>query len=161
MAEPTDPVRAHLIRALAWDEAHATFDKSVEGMPPDRRGATPPGFEHSPWQLLEHLRLAQKDLLEFARDPNYKHALAWPDDYWPNNPAPPNAAAWAESVAGFKADRDALIAFVGNPSVDLSALVPTGEGKQTVLRAVLLVIDHNAYHVGQLVAVRRALGAWT
>ena len=160
MKESADPVREHLARALEWGEAHAGFDKAVDGLAADRRGTTPAGFEHSPWQLLEHLRLAQKDLLDFARNPKYVHALEWPGDYWPKQPAPPKADSWDESVSDFRADRDALKALVRNSSVDLSTLVPTGEGQQTYLRAVLLVIDHNAYHVGQLVAVRRALDAW-
>lgn len=157
---PADPLRAHLARALDWTEAHAGFDKAVEGLPAGARGARPPGFEHSPWQLLEHLRLAQKDLLDFCVNPKYVHDLAWPDDYWPKHPEPPAATAWDESVKAFKADREALGRMVRDASLDLSAVVPTGKGPQTYLRAILLVIDHNAYHVGQLVAVRRALGHW-
>jgi hypothetical protein len=154
-----DPLRAHLIRVLDWEEAHAGFDKAVGDVPADKRGARAPGFEHSPWQLLEHMRLAQKDLLDFCLNPQYVHALKWPDDYWPA-PSPPASDAWTKSVAAFKADCDALKALVRDPGVDLFAPVPTGTGKQTYLRAVLLVLDHNAYHLGQLVAVRRALGIW-
>jgi uncharacterized damage-inducible protein DinB len=154
-----DPFRDHLARALEWDEAHVTFDKAIDGIPADRRGAQPAGFEHSPWQLLEHMRLAQKDLLDFCVNQTYVHALKWPDDYWPKNPVPA-AGAWNRSIEDFTADREKLKQLVARPEVDLSALVPTGQGHQTYLRAVLLVIDHNAYHVGQLVAVRRALGIW-
>ena len=155
-----DAFREQLIRVLDWEEAHAGFDKAVGGLPPAKRGARAAGFEHSPWQLLEHLRLALKDILDFAQNPRYVHALEWPDDYWPKNPEPPTPAAWDESIAAFKADLEAVKAMVRDPQVDLYALVPTGKGQQTVLRAVMLVIDHNAYHVGQLLVVRKALGAW-
>jgi len=154
-----DPIREHLVRALGWDEAHVAFDKALEGIPADRRGAQPPGFEHSPWQLIEHMRLAQKDLLDFCVNPAYVHALTWPDDYWPRKPVPA-PDAWNRSIEAFRADRETLKQLAARPDVDLSALVPTGQGHQTYLRAILLVIDHNAYHLGQLVAVRRALRIW-
>jgi hypothetical protein len=155
-----DPLRAQLVRLLDWEEGHVGFDKAVDGLSPQQRGVCLPGFEHTPWQLLEHLRLAQKDLLDFCANPRYVHALKWPDDYWPQNPAPSDAAAWEESIADFKADREKLKQLIRNPGVDLFALVPTGKEQQTYLRCVLLVADHNAYHVGQLVAVRKALGVW-
>ena len=156
----SDPLRAQLVRALDWEEAHVGFDKALDGIPEDKRGSRADGFEHSTWQLLEHMRLVQKDLLDFAVNSRYVHALKWPDDYWPQNPAPPDASAWNQSIADFKNDREKLKQVVQDPGVDLFALVPTGEGHQTYLRAILLVVDHNAYHVGQLVAVRRALGIW-
>ena len=155
-----DSLRRHLVRVLDWEEAHVGFDKALSGIPPDERGAHAAGFEHSPWQLLEHMRLAQKDLLDFCVNVGYVPALEWPDDYWPPRSAPPRAAAWGKSIADFNADRQKLKRLVRNPKVDLFATVPTGKGHQTYLRAVMLVIDHNAYHVGQLVAVRRALGMW-
>lgn len=155
-----DAVREHLARALEWDEAHATFEKAVEGLPPGKRGDRPPGFEHSAWQLVEHLRLAQRDLLDFCANAQYSHTLTWPDDYWPRNAEPPRDDAWSESIAGFTADREELKRLVRDGSIDLLAPVPTGKARQTYLRAILLVIDHNAYHVGQLVALRRAMGAW-
>jgi uncharacterized damage-inducible protein DinB len=158
--ESTDPLRAHLVRALDWEEAHAGFDKAVAGIPADRRGSHIAGFEHSPWQLLEHLRLVQKDLLDFCVNAKYIHALKWPDDYWPRNPLPPDAGAWNKSVAELIADREKLKQLVQDPGVDLFSTVPTGKDKQTYLRAILLVIDHTAYHVGQLIAVRQALGVW-
>jgi len=157
---PADPLRAHLVRLLAWEEAHAGFDKTVLGLPVELRGVRPAGFEHSPWQLLEHMRLAQKDLLDFCVNPRYEHALTFPDDYWPRSPEPPNPEAWATSVDDFKADREKVKQLVGEAAVDLFAIVPAGKGQQTYLRAVLLVADHNAYHLGQLVAMRRALGCW-
>ena len=156
---PDDPLRAHLLRLLTWEEAHVGFDKAIAGIAPEHRGARPAGFAHSPWQLLEHLRLAQKDLLTFARDPHYVHAMKWPDDYWPD-PAPPSPTAWDESLADFSADREKLEDLIQDTRVDLFALVPTGKDQQTCLRTILVLADHNAYHVGQLVAVRRALGIW-
>ena len=156
----TDLLRSQLARLLDWQEAHVGFDKAVDGIPPDVRGAVAAGFEHSPWQLLEHLRLAQKDLLDFCLNTRYRHAMTWPDDYWPKDPAPPDSTAWSRSIEDFKADRETLKQLVLRPELDLFALVPTGTDRQTYLRAIMLVADHNAYHVGQLVAVRRALGAW-
>ena len=151
--------RAALGRALAWNEAHATFDKAVDGWPPALRGRRPDNFPHSAWELVEHLRIAQHDLLDFSVNAGYEEKQ-WPRDYWPPDPAPPDAAAWDESVARYRADRDALRKLVEDPSVDLAARIPHGDG-QTYLRELLLAIDHAAYHVGQLVAVRRVLGAWS
>lgn len=159
MTEPTAPLRAQLVRLLDWEEAHVGFDKAVDGIPPAVRGTVVEGVEHSPWQLVEHMRLAQMDLLAFATDANYVHAMNWPDDYWPH-PAPPTPEAWDASLAAFRRDRDALKRAIEDERIDLFATVPTGKGPQTFLRAVLLVADHNAYHVGQLVLVRRALGLW-
>ena len=156
----TDPLRAQLVRLLSWEEAHVGFDKAVAGLSPEHRGARPAGFEHSVWQQVEHLRLAQDDLLRFAVDPKYVHDKKWPDDYWPVSSAPASEAAWKRSLADFAADRERLTQLIEDESVDLFALVPTGKGEQTVVRAILLVIDHNAYHVGQIVSVRKALGAW-
>lgn len=160
MKTSSDPLRTQLMRLLDWEEAHVGFDKAVDGVPADRRGSLAPGFEHSVWQLLEHMRLAQKDILDFCVNTQYVHTLKWPDDYWPRNPVPPGETAWDASLKDFKADREALKQLAQDTGVDLFALVPTGKGQQTYLRALLLVADHNAYHVGQLVAVRRALGIW-
>ncbi len=152
-------IRDHLVRVLDWEEAHVGFDKAVDGIPADKRGARAPGFEHSPWQLLEHMRIAQEDILDFCVNPAYEHTMKWPDDYWPKHPAPPSETAWTDSVAAFVRSRDELKRLAGEIE-DLTAQVPTGEPRQTYLRAILLAADHNAYHVGQLVAVRRALGVW-
>jgi hypothetical protein len=156
---PTDAIRDHLVRVLDWEEAHVGFDKAIDGIPADKRGARAPGFDHSPWQLLEHIRLAQEDILDFCVNANYHHSLKWPDDYWPQA-APPNDAAWSHSIDSFKRKREKMKA-LAREIEDLSALVPTGKGNQTYLRAILLVADHTSYHVGQLVSVRRALGIWT
>jgi uncharacterized damage-inducible protein DinB len=160
MPDHLEPLREQLARALAWEEAHATFDKAVAAVPSEDRGVHARGFDHSAWQLVEHMRLAQRDLLDFCRDPHYSHALTWPDDYWPRKAEPPSDAAWAAAIAAFRDDREQLQQMVRDAQTDLFALVPTGTGEQTFLRAVMLVIDHNAYHVGQLVALRSALGIW-
>ncbi|MGC4082898.1 MAG: DinB family protein [Vicinamibacterales bacterium] len=156
----SDDLRAHLARALEWHEAHATFDQAVADVPLASRGAVAPGFAHTLWQMLEHIRIAQFDLLDFCANPSYAHTMRWPDDYWPPTPVPPDAAAWDASIAGCLRDRDALEALVLSDRFDLMAPVPTGKPAQTGLRAILLTIDHNAYHVGQMVALRKALGIW-
>jgi uncharacterized damage-inducible protein DinB len=153
-----DALRDHLVRLLDWEDAHVGFDKAVDGIPADKQSARAPGFDRSPWQLLEHMRLAQEDILDFCVNPHYQHTLTWPDDYWPDA-APPNDAAWTASADAFTRSREKMKA-LARETPDLAALVPTGTGRQTYLRAILLVADHAAYHVGQLVASRRALGVW-
>lgn len=160
MTRAVDPVREHLARALDWEEAHVGFSKALDGIPADQRGARAAGFEHTLWQLLEHLRLAMRDLVDFADNPRYEHSLTWPDDYWPKRPAP-EGQEWDDSVAAYRADLARLQAIARDPAIDLLAPVPTGKPTQTQLRNLLLTLDHNAYHVGQIVAVRRALGVWT
>jgi uncharacterized damage-inducible protein DinB len=151
-------IREHVAKLLAWDEAHVGFDAAVADVPPGVRGRQPSGL-HSPWQLLEHLRMAQHDILDFCRNSNYQE-LRWPDDYWPPAPAPPSTAAWDDSIEQFQKDRKALQRLAADPAIDLDARIPHGTG-QTYLRELLLTADHSAYHVGQLVLVRRLLGAWT
>jgi uncharacterized damage-inducible protein DinB len=159
MRNPDDSVRQHLARVLDWEDAHVGFDHAVAGLPPHARGMRPPGFEHSVWQLVEHIRLAQDDILDFCVNAAYAHNLKWPDDYWPKAPEPPSERAWDESIASYRRSLERLQQ-VAREIDDLTALVPTGTGGQTYLRAVLLTADHTAYHVGQIVAVRRALGQW-
>jgi uncharacterized damage-inducible protein DinB len=159
MTDTSSAVRDHLVRVLDWEDAHVGFDKAVDGVPADKRGARAAGFEHSPWQLLEHIRLAQEDILDFCVNPAYTHTMKWPDDYWPEDPAPPSEKAWTESLASYARSLEALKRLAREVE-DLTAKVPTGKGNQTYLRAILLTADHTAYHVGQLVAVRRALGVW-
>jgi uncharacterized damage-inducible protein DinB len=159
MPEPTDAFREHLVRVLDWEEAHVAFDKAIDGIPPDKRGARAAGFEHSPWELLEHLRIAQEDILDFCVNAHYEHTLNWPDDYWPKDPAPPTARAWTDSIASYTRSREELKRLAREVD-DLTARVPTGKRTQTYLRTILLAADHTAYHVGQLIAVRRALGVW-
>ena len=134
------------------------FDQAVGGLPAELRGAKPPALPYSVWRLLEHMRIAQWDILEFSRNP--KHVSPeWPDGYWPQGDAPPDDAAWDRSIKAFRADLKAVEELVTDPSTDLFARIPHGDG-QTILREALLVADHNAYHLGQIVAVRRLLGAW-
>jgi hypothetical protein len=151
-------LRKHLVELLRGGEAHADFEKAIGGLPVKMRGARAKNLPFTPWRLLEHLRIAQWDILEFSRDA--KHVSPdWPSGYWPSSDAPPNAAAWTKSVATFRRDLRAMEALVKNPKTDLFARIPHGTG-QTILREALLVADHNAYHLGEMVVMRRALGAW-
>lgn len=151
-------MRTTVARLLDWQDAHVGFEKVIAGLAPDLRGQAPGGLPYSPWQLLEHIRLTQHDILEFCRNPSYEE-LDWPGDYWPKSASPPSAAAWDKSVAGVRQDREELKQLALNPDIDLLARVPAGDG-QTYLRELFLVADHTAYHLGELVVVRRALGAW-
>ena len=152
-------LRALLARALDWEDAHATFDAAVGGLAADLRGKVPEGLPHSPWQLLEHIRRTQWDILDFCVNAGYAEPKSM-REYWPEGPEPPSGAAWDESVAAVRRDRETLKKLAADTSVDLYARVPLGNEKQTYLRELVLVIDHNAYHVGQLVLTRRLLGAW-
>lgn len=152
-----DPFRAHIIRLLDWQDAHASFDTAVEGLPAHLRGRRPEGCPHSAWELVEHMRLTQWDILDFCVNPSYQER-AWPADYWPDANEAPTDEGWDESLRRFRADREALKRL--GAEADLLARIPHGTG-QTYLRELVLVADHNAYHVGQLVMVRRVLGAWT
>jgi uncharacterized damage-inducible protein DinB len=154
----SDPLRDQLATLLDWKEAHAGFDKSVDALPPELQGRVPQGFAHSAWQLLEHMRIAQADILDFSVNAKYVHRK-WPDEYWPVQPSPPDGDAWDRSLAAYRADREALKALARNPAIDLFAGIPHGDG-QTYLREILLVADHTSHHVGQLIALRRALGSW-
>jgi hypothetical protein len=148
-------LRDHLRKLLDSGHAHIQFDDAVKNFPPALRGKRPAGGPHSAWELLEHLRLAQWDILEFTRDPQHA-SPAFPDGYWPSSEAPPDEKAWDESVAAFRSDRRALLDLVADESIDLHARIPHGQG-QTVLREILVTADHNAYHLGQFVMVRRIL----
>ena len=159
MGNSTAAIRDHLVRVLDWDEAHVTFDRAIDAIPPQRRGTPAAGFEHTLWQLVEHVRIAQRDILDFCVDAAYAHTMRWPEDYWPRDAAPPSDEAWADSITACQRDRTAL-QDLARDTPDLTALVPTGTGTQTYVRAILLTADHTAYHVGQIVAVRRALGIW-
>jgi hypothetical protein len=149
-------LRDLLLNYIDWDNAHLKFDDAVKDFPAALRGKRPQGSPHSAWELLEHLRIAQSDILEFTRDP--KHASPkFPDGYWPATEAPPTDTAWDESTAAYRADLRALAALTADESVDLYARIPHGDG-QTVFRQILLTADHNAYHLGQLMLVKRILG---
>lgn len=144
---------------LDWEQAHVGLDRAVDDLPSELRGRQPDGAPYSIWQQLEHIRLAQLDLLDFCRNPEYEHRLSWPDDYWPSKPEPPSAKAWDESLAAIRRDREELARWAVEADVDLTQQIPWGSG-QTYLRTVLVAADHAAYHVGQIVLIRKLLGAW-
>jgi hypothetical protein len=151
-------LREHILYLLRGGGAHLNFEAAIKGIPVALRGKRPKGASHSPWELLEHMRLAQWDILEFSRDA--KHVSPpWPEGYWPEKSAPPSPAAWSRSVRAFREGVEAMCALVESPSTDLFAPIPHGTG-QTILREALLLADHNAYHLGSLVAVRQSLGIW-
>ena len=158
MVHMNDPVREQVVRLLQGGQAHLTLDEVLKNFPQDLRGRKPAGAPHSAWQLLEHMRIAQWDILEFSR--NAKHVSPeWPEGYWPASERPPTDAAWKKSIAAIKRDRRAMERLVENPRTDLFSKIPHGTG-QNILREALLIADHNAYHIGQLLLVRRLLGAW-
>jgi hypothetical protein len=151
-------LRQHLLDLLKGANAHTTFQNAIEDFPAELRGKRPKGAPHSPWELLEHMRIAQWDILEFSRNPDHE-SPKFPDGYWPPKPEPPDAKAWDRSVRSFCQDLQSLSDLVVDNATDLYAPIPGGDG-QTILREALLVADHNAYHLGQLVLLRRMLGAW-
>jgi hypothetical protein len=161
MAKSTDhdqALREHVVYLLEGGGAHAKFDDIVDKIPADLRGKKVNGLPHTLWMLLEHLRLAQWDILEFSRDP--KHVSpAWPAGYWPKTEAPPSDAAWNDSVTQFHASLKEMVNLVNDPKTDLFAEISWGDC-QTILREALLVADHNAYHLAQMVDLIRLLGAW-
>ena len=150
-------LRAQVVSVLGWHDAHVDFDGALDGLPEALRGRVPPGSPYSIWQIVEHLRIAQHDILDFCVNPSYQE-MHWPDDYWPGSPAPA-AGAWDAALAAYHADLAALQALVQDERIDVFAKIPHGSG-QTYLREALLVADHAAYHVGQIVLVRRMLGNW-
>jgi hypothetical protein len=151
-------LRKQLVTLLTGSEAHVNFDAAIDGLPPDLRGVIPTGAEHSVWELVEHLRIALWDIVEFSREAGHV-SPEWPSGYWPAAAAPADDAAWEASVEGFRHWLKEMCAFVNDETTDLYAPIPHGDG-QTVLREAMLAADHNAYHVGQIVLVRRLLEAW-
>ncbi len=146
----------HLLYLLNEGGAHATFDAVIGDWPVQLAGVRVANFPHTAWMLVEHLRIAQWDILEFSR--NSKHVSpAWPEGYWPSSEAPESEPAWKASIAAVKKDLRAIMKLVADPKVDLYARIPWGDG-QTVLREALLVADHNAYHIGQLAMLRKSIG---
>ena len=158
MSDPTTAVREHLVRVLDWGEAHVTFDKAVDGITPDRQGARTDGFEHTLWQLVEHIRIAQEDILRFSQSDAHK-SPPWPKGYWPGFPGPAREGQWQETVDAVRRDLAEFESLLKDPAQDLFRKLPWGEG-QTLLREALLLADHNAYHVGQMVLLRQQLGVW-
>ena len=156
--ESEQSLRQHLLDLLGGGHAHLDFEKAIAGLPVALRGARPPGLPHTPWRLVEHMRIAQWDILQFSIDPHHI-SPDFPAGYWPVGDAPPESGSWDQSIAAFQADLKAMTDLVTEPKTDLFNPLPHGQG-QTILREALLVADHNAYHLGQLVTVRRLLGAW-
>jgi uncharacterized damage-inducible protein DinB len=151
-------LREHVLNLLSGRGAHVDWKESFKGAPSKMRGVRPKGLPYSLWELLEHMRIAQWDILEFSRDA--KHVSPeWPKGYWPSTTVPPSAKAWDKSLQSFSRDLEQMKKLVANSKIDLFAKIPHGDG-QTVLREALLVADHNSYHLGQVLAVRRLLGIW-
>jgi len=156
--DPLEAMRRDIVAFLEGRGAHATFETVVRSFPAELRGVRPDGFVHTAWRLLEHLRIAQEDILEFSRNESWE-SPEFPDGYWPPGDAPPTATAWNESLAAFRAGLAAMRDLVTDPTTDLLAELPWGDGA-TILHEALLVADHNAYHLAQIVDLRRALGTW-
>jgi len=154
----SDALREHLVELLEGGHAHASFEQAVRGFPAGRAGERPKGAPHSAWELLEHIRIAQNDILRFSQSGEYK-SPDWPEGYWPSSPAPEREEQWHASITAFQNDLAEFLRMVNDPKADLYRPFPWGDG-QTLLREALLIADHNSYHVGQLVLVRRLLGAW-
>jgi len=153
-------LRKQLAALLDGGEAHATFEEAVVDLPKELRGVVPEGLPYSAWQLLEHLRITQRDILNFSAPPTGGyHALKWPEEYWPKETVPPSDEAWQRSIASVKEDREKFKALIAKPEADLTKPFRWGEG-QNLLREALLIGDHTAYHVGELIVLRRLLGAW-
>jgi hypothetical protein len=156
--DTTKAMREHVLYLLRGGGAHLDFEKAIADLPPTLRGSKPAGQPHTPWRIVEHMRIAQRDILEFCRNP--KHVSPrFPEGYWPKGDSPADDAAWENSIAAFRADLRSMEDLVAEPETDLYAAIPHGEG-QTILREALLVADHNAYHLGQLVLLRRLLESW-
>ena len=157
-----DPLRGALLNQLTklldGGEAHVRFNLAVAGLPFAKQGIVLQGLPYSAWQLLEHLRIAQRDIVDFSDNGNSTYQpMSWPGDYWPKDPAPPNDAAWQHTLDQIRADRQRFEALL--QTGDLTTPFPWGQG-QTLLREALLIADHNSYHLGEIVAVRRLLGEW-
>ena len=153
-------IRRQLLVLLKGGQAHVSFDDAVKDLPSDLRGKVPDGLPHSAWQVLEHMRITQRDILHFTAPPTGGyHPLQWPEDYWPKSPEPPSANAWEQSIAAIRSDREHFEALLTKPDADLAKPFRWGDG-QNLLREALLIADHTAYHLGELVVLRRLLGAW-
>jgi len=153
-------IRRQLLVLLKGGQAHVSFDDAVKDLPSDLRGKVPDGLPHSAWQVLEHMRITQRDILHFTAPPTGGyHPLQWPEDYWPKSPEPPSSNAWEQSIAAIRSDREHFEALLTKPDADLAKPFRWGDG-QNLLREALLIADHTAYHLGELIVLRRLLGAW-
>jgi hypothetical protein len=151
-------VREQLLALLRGGNAHMSFDQAVADFPMEQVNTQPPGLPYTPWRLLEHIRIAQRDILDFIRDPAYV-SPEWPEGYWPSQGEEADETRWRQTIEGLRADRRELEKIVSNPDTDLSAPMPQGQ-KYTVLREILVAADHNAYHIGEFALMREAMGAW-
>ena len=160
MAENVEPLKKELVKQLRGGNAHAKFEDAVAKLPKELRGKRVEGLPYSVWQLLEHIRIAQRDMLEYCRnhDGSYKE-MKWPDDYWPKSAEPASDKSWDDSVSKVLSDREEFVALIEDSKADLFTPFPWGEG-QTLLHEAMLIVDHNGYHLGEIVALRRLLGAW-
>lgn len=149
-------LREHLVYLLNGGGAHLSFEQAFGDIPAELRSAKPPGLDYTPWRLLEHMRIAQWDILEFSRNADHK-SPPWPEGYWPDGDGPESEGQWQASMAAFSRDLKDIIALIQDPATDIFAPLPWGDS-QTILREALLVANHNAYHLGQMVAVRTLLG---
>ena len=151
-------LREDLVSLLTEGHAHISFDDAVKDLPAHLRGKRPTGLPHSPWELLEHLRIAQWDIIEYALNPKHE-SPEFPSGYWPKSPEPPDDKAWDKSIAAFRKDLKGLVSKIKDPDTDV--LAPIKHAKDQSLHSkTLLLADHNSYHIGQLILVRRLLGAW-
>ena len=158
--DSADPLITQLLALLRGGQAHATFDDAVQDFPANLRGKVPDGLPYSAWQLLDHMRITQRDILHFSAPPTGGyHGKKWPDEYWPKSPEPPSPGAWDQAIASIRADQQNFEALLTKPNVDLYKPFQWGTG-QNLLREALLIADHNAYHLGELVLLRRLLGIW-
>lgn len=151
-------LRSQIIDQLTGEHAHISLAKAVKGLSFEETGIIPQHGAHSIWMLVEHIRRAQYDILDFSRNPDYE-MHSWPDDYWLADPAPKNQSAWDKALAAITKDREAMVELINDPDNDLLAPIPHGDG-QTLFREAMLIVDHNSYHIGQIVQVRRLLGSW-
>lgn len=159
-ADALKPLREQLVALLRGGQAHVTFDDAIADFPEELCGAVPKGLEHSAWQILEHIRIAQRDILDFSAPPTGGYQpMKFPDDYWPKSPVPPGPRAWEQSIAAIRKDQETFESLIAKPSADLYKPFCWGEG-QNLLREALLIADHNAYHLGELIFLRRLLGIW-
>ena len=153
-------LRKQLKALLDGGQAHAGFDAAVKDFPGELRGAVPDKLPYSAWQLVEHMRITQRDILNFSAPPTGGYQpLAWPEEYWPKSAEPPSAGAWDGALAAIRSDRQSFDALLDRPDADLFKAFRWGDG-QNLLRETLLIADHTAYHVGELIVLRRLLGAW-
>jgi len=151
-------LRSHLVEQLAGQNAHVGLDKAVAGLKTKETGIIPTGCTHSIWMQVEHIRIAQHDILDFSRNPDYT-PLSWPEDYWPRESSPQSKDQWEQTLAAITTDLDEMVDLVKEEENDLLEPIPHGDG-QTLLREAMLIVDHNAYHIGQIVQLRKIMGNW-